>query len=91
MIHRCKPHPTPYQIIGKNLINNEQLSLEALGMMTYLLGRPDNWEVKVCQLARHFKRHKETISKILKELEQLGYARLVSVRRDGESKLHRTK
>lgn len=76
MIYRCKPHPVPYRIISKLLLDDERLSPEALGMMAYLLGRPENWEVKVSQLAKCFHRSKDSIGKIFKELQRLGYARL---------------
>lgn len=86
MIYRCDPHPTPYQIIGKNVLNDERLSPEALGVITYLLGRPKNWNINVPHLAKRFHKSKDSIGKIFKELEQYGYARLAISRRKGETK-----
>jgi len=85
MIYRCDPHPTPYQIIGKNVLNDERLSPEALGVITYLLGRPHGWEIIVSHLAKRFHKSKGAIGKIFKELEQYGYARLAISRPKGQT------
>ena len=85
MIYRCQPCPTPYQIVSKTLLNDNRLSPAALGVMTYLIGRPPNWEIKIVQLAQHFKQSRDRIGTIFKELEKLGYARLVSVRLTGKT------
>ena len=85
MIHRCEPRPTPYQIVSKAMLDDSRLSPSALGLMTYLIGRPPNWEIKIVQLAQHFNQSQDRIGTIFKELEKLGYARLVSVRRSGKT------
>lgn len=85
MIHRCQPRPTPYQIVSKAMLDDSRLSPAALGLMTYLIGRPPNWEIKIVQLAQHFKQSQDRIGTIFKELEKLGYARLVSIRRSGKT------
>ena len=81
MIYRCQPHPVPYQLVSKTLLDDGRLSPGALGVMSYLIGRPKNWEVKVSQLARRFQLSEDSIGNILKELKRYGYARLVSIRR----------
>ncbi len=85
MIHRCEPRPTPYQIVSKAMLDDSRLSPSALGLMTYLIGRPPNWEIKVVQLAQRFSQSQDRIGTIFKELEKLGYARLVTVRRSGKT------
>ncbi len=80
MIYRCETRPTTYQIIDKIMIDDDRLSPQALGVMTYLLGRPKNWEVLIVQVAKHFKLSKDRIGNIFKELEKFGYARLVTIR-----------
>ena len=85
MIYRCEPRPTPYQIVSKAMLDDNRLSPAALGLMTYLIGRPPNWEVKIVQLAKHFNQSQDRIGTIFKELEKLGYARLVSVRPSGKT------
>lgn len=86
MIYRCQPHPVPYQMVSKTLLDDERLSPGALGVMSYLIGRPKNWEVQVSQLARRFQLSEDSIGNILKELKRYGYARLVSIRRQGETR-----
>lgn len=88
MIYRCQPHPVPYQMVSKTLLDDERLSPGALGVMSYLIGRPKNWEVQVSQLARRFQLSEDSIGNILKELKRYGYARLVSIRRQGETRFH---
>jgi len=86
MIYRCQPHPVPYQMVSKTLLDDERLSPGALGVMAYLIGRPKNWEVQVSHLARRFQLSEDSIGNILKELKKYGYARLVSIRHKGETK-----
>ena len=85
MIHRCKSRPSRYLIVSKALIDDNRLSLTAIGIMAYLMGRPPNWEIKIVQLAQRFNLSQDRIGTIFKELEKLGYARLVSVRQGGKT------
>ena len=39
-----------FTVVGNEVAEDERLSFEALGLLTYLLSRPDNWSVQVKQL-----------------------------------------
>jgi hypothetical protein len=58
-----------------NAIFEAGLSLEALGELTYLLSRPDNWHVHLGQLARHFRIGRERNQRIMRELMDAGFAK----------------
>jgi len=57
-----------YEIIEKDL------SAEALGVLVYVLSRPDNWQIYPSQLAKKFKCGKDKMTRILKEIRAAGYA-----------------
>lgn len=78
MIKRSK-RINKYTIIDNNIINNRQLSYEALGLLVYILSKPDNWTVKNSDLANRVSGSRDTYGKdklgrIIKELITLGYA-----------------
>ncbi|MDO8366897.1 MAG: helix-turn-helix domain-containing protein [Saprospiraceae bacterium] len=80
MIYHCDPRPVTYQIVSKEILDDERLKPQAIGVMAYLLGRPKDWEIIVSQLAKRFQMSEDSIGTIFKQLEKLGYARLVTVR-----------
>jgi hypothetical protein len=80
MIHRCKRH-TRFTIVNNILIENERLSLPALGLLVYLLHKPDNWEVYPKHLAANLYKKKNSkagyryILELINELEEHGYCK----------------
>jgi len=73
MIFR-RVHTAHYTVIGNNVMNDDRLTAEALGLLGYLLSRPTNWEVRTDQLCVRFNCGRERILKMLKGLIDLGYA-----------------
>jgi len=70
-----------------NRIFDAGLSFRALGLLTYLLSKPDNWEVSVAQLTRYSAQTKrpdgrDSVYAIIAELTEAGFVRRV-VSRDG--------
>ena len=59
--------------ISNELINNEQLSYKALGILTYILSKPDDWEVYNSDLIRDGIDGKESIRTGLLELKEKKY------------------
>lgn len=59
--------------ISNELINNEQLSYKALGILTYILSKPDDWEVYNSDLIREGIDGKESIRTGLLELKEKKY------------------
>ena len=74
-----------FTTIPNDPIIDERLSFEALGLLTYLLSRPDNWRVCVQQLRTRGSIGRDKIYRLLKELMQRGYV-IRRQPRHGESK-----
>jgi hypothetical protein len=72
MIIRRK-HNGNFTVIGNGLVENEALSAEALGVLCYLLSRPDNWQVIPDQLQTRFNVGRDKMYRVLSELIDLGY------------------
>lgn len=56
-----------YAQIDNDLINNRELSFKALGIMTYILSKPTDWEVYISDLCRD-KDGEKSVRAGLKEL-----------------------
>lgn len=78
-----------YSSIDNNVINDERLSWKARGILIYLLSKPDNWQVRMYDLIKGSKNDGETsVKNALKELRNLGYAKLVRGEIDGKFGSH---
>ena len=74
----------PYVQIDKTGIDDPNLSWEATGLLTYLVGRPNNWKVNVMHLSS-VKKNKETATrKALLELRKYNYCHLFEIRKGGK-------
>lgn len=76
MIIRRAHRPKQYATIDMALMNDERLSAEALGVLLYLLSRPDNWTVQMDQLKSRFGVGRDKMQAIMRLLRDCGYARL---------------
>ena len=70
--------PDRYTVIDNSILERDDLSIQSLGMLCYLLSRPDNWRVSVEHLsslrAKSAKPvRRDGVYSILRELESLGY------------------
>lgn len=63
----------PYFMLNRAACNDERLSMKALGMHTYLMSRPDNWEIKEEHLVSTHKDGRVAVRSALKELKMCGY------------------
>jgi hypothetical protein len=76
----------PYVMINKASLEDKNLSWAAIGLLTYLLSKPDNWNVSVKHLIEiHPKKGggRDSITKLLNELIENQYARREEVRENG--------
>lgn len=63
----------PYMMLIRATAQNKQLSYDALGMLTYILSKPDDWKVKAHDLERECC-GRDKARNILNELVRKGYA-----------------
>ena len=74
----------PYVQIDKIGVDDSNLSWEATGLLTYLIGRPNNWKINIAHLAS-VKKNKETSTRnALLELRKAKYFHYFEVRKSGK-------
>jgi len=70
----------PYVIIDRRPIDNPKLSFKAKGILTYLLSRPDGWEVNLVDLANRSTEGLSAIKSGVKELKKAGHLKHAGTR-----------
>ena len=74
----------PYIQIDKIGVDDSNLSWEATGLLTYLIGRSHNWKINIAHLAS-VKKNKETSTRnALLELRKAKYCHYFEVRKSGK-------
>ena len=69
--------------ISRALSQDENLSIQAVGLMTYLLSKPTNWEAQISDIQRRYKLGREACRSVIRELEKAGYLERIEVGKDG--------
>ncbi|MBN1423811.1 hypothetical protein JXA88_04575 [Candidatus Fermentibacteria bacterium] len=73
-IIRCeKSRDHPYVMIDRRVAEDPTLSWKAKGLMSYLLSRPDDWQIRVADLVKRSPDGETAVRSGLRELEQRGY------------------
>ena len=76
-------HSSNYTILSNKLINDPALNWDALGLLTYLISKPEHWQVNIKDLSkRGYARAK--IYRLLKQIRDAGYASYTR-RKDGRT------
>jgi DnaD/phage-associated family protein len=78
-----KSKDNPYVMIDRRPIENQKLSFKAKGILTYLLSRPDGWEVSVADLIKRGTDGEAGIRAGLKELKNAGHMKYSTSRKAG--------
>ena len=73
-----------FAILPNEMINDENLTSDALAVLVYLLSKPNDWQVRPTNLRNRFGWGKDKVYRVLANLEQLGYMRRESARNDGQ-------
>ena len=63
----------PFTVMDNSPINDDGLSFDSLGVLVYLLSKPDNWQVRTKELQKRGGCGQSKMLRILKELEHEGY------------------
>ena len=69
-----------FAIIPNAVADDQNLSFEALGMLTYLLAKPNDWSIKIDNLRNQGKIGRDKAYKLLNELKEAGYVSLIQHR-----------
>ena len=67
-------HTEQFTVIGNDLINDPRLDYRDLGILIYLLSKPDNWEVSTEHLRSIKKSGRDAVWTSLKAIVDAGYA-----------------
>lgn len=71
-----------YTIISNSALQDESLSLEAIGLLACILSFPVHWSFNRAHARQRFKIGREKLDRILKELKDAGYVRHTQERDD---------
>lgn len=75
---------TPYTTIPNSTLQDKTLSLEARGLLTYLLSKPGDWHIHKSQLQDEFGIGRNRLDRIFDELMTSGYAERIENREGGK-------
>ena len=74
----------PFTIIDTRILENENISWRAKGMLSYLISRPPNWKILIVDLVKRSTEGREACYSALAELGRNGYLSYDSVREKGK-------
>lgn len=83
MIRRGK-HESRYSIIPNDTSDDMSLTYEALGLLVYLIAKPQDWRVRIPDLTKRKGTGRDRCYKLLAELEAAGYIVRERIRRKGK-------
>lgn len=76
-------HASNFTVIPNNLFK-QNLSMEAIGLLTYLLSLPSDWVIYKTTLHKYFSVGPDKLDRVFKELQENGY--IISVKVQNEAK-----
>ena len=76
IVRSARPHLN-YSVVHNELIDNDQLSWKARGILIYLLSKPDHWRTSVAHLASVSPEGIHAVRTGLQELERHGYVQRI--------------
>lgn len=62
-----------YAVISQDMLRDSRLSFAARGLLSYLLSKPDDWEMRTDDLINQSPAGRDAVYAMLKELEKCGY------------------
>lgn len=80
---RRKTRRQRFTVMDNTAINDRRLGFAALGVLTYLLSKPDNWTIMPTELQRRGGIGRDGLRTIMRQLGVAGYAKLTRTRGDG--------
>jgi hypothetical protein len=81
MIYRVQHNKdNPYFMLNRTAVEDDRLSFKAVGILTYLLSKPDNWTVQETDLANRHTEGGAAVRTGLAELRECGYLEKIATR-----------
>lgn len=81
MIYRTKHNKdNPYFMMNRTAVHDDNLSFKAVGILTYLLSKPDDWTVQEMDLAQRHTDGTSAVRSGLQELRLAGYLKAMPKR-----------
>lgn len=74
--------PEKYAIVSQDMLRDNRLSFAARGLLSYLLSKPTDWEMRTEDLIAQSPAGRDAVYAMLKELETFGYLKRARVRDD---------
>lgn len=71
-----------FTVVGNDIVNDQNLTLEALGLLVFMLSKPDNWTFNQEQMGRTFNKGRDAMRSIMKTLMSAGYVQRELQRND---------
>ena len=85
MIHRAD-HSDNYMVISNGIARDERLSIEARGLLVFMLSMSDDWNFSINGLVSQTGSNRKMILRLVKELKAAGY--LVQTRQHGKGGIY---
>lgn len=79
-IIRCGKREDPFARIDKKMLDDDRLSFKAKGILAYLIGKPNDWKLRIADLVNRSREGIDSVRAGLLELRRNGYAELVRLR-----------
>ena len=80
IVRICVPSD-PFARVPKSILDDVRLSWKAKGILAYLLGKPDDWQVQTGDIIKKATDGRDAVQAAFKELRTFGYAELRGQRR----------
>ncbi len=87
IIRVAKNSQNQFTRVDRRYLESPVLSLKAKGLLTYLLSKPNHWQIKLRELQQSNADGKDAIRSTIKELERQGYM-VRKVTRDARGRFH---
>lgn len=75
----------PYSLIPNELVQNDDMTWAARGLMSYILSMPDDWVFYKTEVMKHGDKKRDGFNKIWMELQRFGYITKENIR-DGKGR-----
>lgn len=81
MIIRTNKRENPFAQIDRVMLDRADMSWQAKGLLSFLLGKPDKWQIKMSHLIKQGTCGRDAMRSMMKELESFGYVKRVPARK----------